>query len=424
MKNSPLPRAGDEAIGQIRVSTASPFNPRVVIGMIVAGILAFGALLLLLAFGSNIGAARDGRGHALSVSAVGYKALFTLVGSVGDARMIRSADDLATEDLVVVAIEPQTRPEAVAEMIEARSSRPTLFILPKWMTAPDPDRGGWVRAVFAGAGNDAAQSLGGGIVMEGGPTNGSPRIATGTDILDGLQVPIPASPQRVSGKALTTLVPIGFDGSIVARIGDQPHYVVADPDLLNNQGLDDPATARAALALIDALNPTGARGVGFDLTLNGLGDTGNPSLLRLAFEPPFLAMTLALLAAALLAGIHGAYRFGPVAPARRTIAFGKAALVENSAGLIRLAGREARLGPAYADVVRHEAARALNAPPALQGSELDAYLDRLSRAAMPRGDGDRRAFSELAGELAGASDRHRLMTAARALARWKRQVAR
>ena len=33
----------------------------------------------------------------------------------------------------------------------------------------------------------------------------------------------------------------------------------------------------------------------------------------LAFEPPFLAMTLALLVAALLAGLHGAFRFGPAA---------------------------------------------------------------------------------------------------------------
>ena len=120
---------------------------------------------------------------------------------------------------------------------------------------------------------------------------------------------------------------------------------LADPDLINNHGLRNAETARAALALIDALNSTGARQVDFDLTMNGLGARGAaPNLLQLAFEPPFLAMTLALFVAALLAGLHGAFRFGPARREERAIAFGKAALVENSAGLIRLAG--ARRGSA------------------------------------------------------------------------------
>jgi hypothetical protein len=141
------------------------------------------------------------------------------------------------------------------------------------------------------------------------------------------------------------------------------------------------------------------------------------SLLRLAFEPPFLAMTLALVAAALLAGLHGAFRFGPVRRPERAIAFGKAALVENSAGLVRLAEREARLGGAYADVVRQDVARAVHAPPSLETGDLDRHLDRL-------GPKDAPSFSELAAGLAAARDRHALMTAARALFRWKRDVVR
>ncbi len=40
----------------------------------------------------------------------------------------------------------------------------------------------------------------------------------------------------------------------------------------------------------------------------------------------------------------------------RAIAFGKAALVENSAALIRKAGRETQLAPRYVDTMRERAA--------------------------------------------------------------------
>ena len=140
-------------------------------------------------------------------------------------------------------------------------------------------------------------------------------------------------------------------------------------------------------------------------------------MLRLAFEPPFLAMTLALVIAALLAGLHGAFRFGPARREERTIAFVKTALVENAAGLIRLAGREARLGSAYADVVRQESASRTGAVQWLTQGEVDAYLDRFTRPGRP-------SFSQLARQLALARDRQALVAAARALFQWKKEIIR
>jgi hypothetical protein len=237
-----------------------------------------------------------------------------------------------------------------------------------------------------------------------------------------MSVPVARSPQTIEGDNVRPLASLPGGGkqgggSLIAQLGDQPHYVVADPDLLNNHGLRNPEVARAALALIDRLNWGEANGVDFDLTVNGLGAAGSMSMLRLAFEPPFLAMTLALVAAALLAGLHGAFRFGPVRRPERAIAFGKAALVENSAGLVRMAERETKLGGAYADVVRHELARAVHAPPSLDAGDLDRRLDRLG----PKGEP---GFSELAADLAVARDRMRLMAAARALFRWKKAIIR
>ena len=262
------------------------------------------------------------------------------------------------------------------------------------------------RAIAPGAGQMAARSLGGVAVSITENARNGRTWAEGEDILTGFRMPVPASPQTISGDEVTPLVRVPGatagkgSGALIAQLGAQPHYVLADPDLVNNHGLADAQTAQAALALIERLNSTDAEGVDFDLSVNGIGADTSKSLLRLAFEPPFMAMTLALVIAALLAGLHGAFRFGPVRREERAIAFGKAALVENSAGLIRQAEREAALGGAYADVVRQEVARTTGAPPWLQEGELDQYLNKLGRA-------DEASFSELAAELHMAGDRHR-----------------
>jgi hypothetical protein len=416
------------------MSQHQPFNPRLVVGLVVAGILAFAALVLLLAFGSRIGTGQDGRAHALSVSAVGYKGLVDLVGTFTETHLVEDVADLDTDHLAVIAVEPQSRAEDVRTILNLRGDRPTLIILPKWQTVPDRAHRGWVRGVIPGLGGSMAEVIGADVAVATYRSQGSDAPVEGQGALAGLRFPVPRAPQGIEGQGIEVLVPLGpangpagaapgkkpgaeapSGPALVARVGEGRLYVVADPDLVNNHGLRDPATARAALAMIERLNTDEPDLVDFDLTVNGLGAAQARSMLRLAFEPPFLAMTLALFVAALLAGLHGAFRFGPVRRPERAIAFGKAALVENSAGLIRLAGREARLGGAYADVVRQDVARAVHAPPGREAAETDAYLDRLG----PR---DGPSFSALAAELARARDRHALMAAARAMMRWKREV--
>ena len=212
---------------------------------------------------------------------------------------------------------------------------------------------------------------------------------------------------------MTQLIVAPDGKALPVQIGECQHYDLADRDLMNNHGLKDPRTARAALQILAALNSTGAETVSFDLTINGFGR--KPNALKLLFEPPFLALTLALVVAALMAGLHGAFRFGPQRREERAIAFGKSALVENSAGLFSFVRREHRAGGAYADLVAEEAARASGAPPNLRGAELEAYLDRLSPADRPR-------YSELAARAREASDRDELVSAARALYSWKKEL--
>jgi hypothetical protein len=397
----------------------NPFNAKLVIGLIVAGLLAFAALVLLLAFGSRIGPIHDSRAPALSVSATGFKGLVTLVGHFRETREISGTQNLATDDLVVVALDPNNRAEDLQRLLDLRRDRATLIILPKWATMPDPDHRGWVRALGPYAGPEGAALIGGKAEVRVSPhAVAADRFASGRDFLEGMQIPVPGNVQTIGGgEDLRPLVTLPNGDALIARMGTQPHYVAADPDLFDNHGLRDPAQARAALALIEALGSRAGAPVAFDLTVYGLAEDNSPSLLRTLLEPPFLAMTLALLIAALLAGLHGAFRFGQARREERAIAFGKAALVENSAGLIRIARRETRLGGAYAEIVRQDAARIAAAPAALQGEALDAYLDRLGR-------GDGPPFSALVARLAAARDKSELVAAARALFSWKKDIIR
>ena len=395
--------------------SASPFNPRLVVALAAASIAAFAALIFLLAHAEEPGPpGAEGRA-APSRSAIGYAGLVELTGRFRTAQVTTATEAMWAEDLLVVAVTGAGGPDAVAELLRRRGPRPTLLIMPKWLSQPDPQRRGWVRVGPPLAGRFSAQLLGRGVEVDVLDSGRPGRIASGDRFVSDLSLPVPNRAQVIGGGDLTPLVPVGNEGALLAQIGDGPHYVLADPDLVNNHGLSSAANARAALRLLDSLNATGSRTIYFDLSTGGAGGrpSNSPSLLRLAFEPPLLAMTLALLFAALLALYHGLFRFGPARREQRAIAFGKAALVENSAGLIRLARREARLGHAYADVVRSEAARLASAPAWLGGDKLDAYLDKLGRPGEAR-------FTELAGAMGRTHDRTTLMDAARALHRWMR----
>ena len=183
--------------------------------------------------------------------------------------------------------------------------------------------------------------------------------------------------------------------------------MIADPDLLSNQGISDVHQAAATLALLDWMNANDATTINFDVTLNGFGRS--PSPLKLAFEPPFLAMTLAIAAAVLLAAWQATARFGSPRRRGRAIAFGKAALIDNTAALVRKAGRQAMLGSRYVDVIRDRAAVVFGISTRLRDGALDDYLDQLE---------GRARFTQLAEAATSARDRHSALLAAQALHRW------
>src|SRR5262249_29905751 len=156
------------------------------------------------------------------------------------------------DDLLVLAIDDNTRPEDISWVRERRVARATLFILPKWRTIPNMRGGEWVSATGSGAGNQVAARLGFRLHLAANPPPGT--MGTGATMMAGTDLPAPAFPQVIEGPALRPLLTLPDGGILVAQIGDRPHYILADPDLLNNHGIHDPVRARAALTLLDTLN--------------------------------------------------------------------------------------------------------------------------------------------------------------------------
>jgi hypothetical protein len=201
---------------------------------------------------------------------------------------------------------------------------------------------------------------------------------------------------------------------ILTKSHTEPVYILSDPDLLNTQGIKNLATAKAGVAILQSLRK-GDGPILFDVTLNGFG--GSRSVLKLAFQPPFLGATLCLAAAALLMALQALTRFGAPRQAGRAIALGKQALADNSAALIRLARREARMAPRYLDLTRAGVAKTLGATGRLNETELNTLLDRQAERV-----GAEHRLAALTSEAAAVKDRAGLMRLAEKLYQGKTEM--
>ncbi|MGH6957404.1 MAG: hypothetical protein ACREEW_12140, partial [Caulobacteraceae bacterium] len=297
---------------------------------------------------------------------------------------------------------------------------PVLVVLPKWRAGADPERIGWgLKAGLLPPVDMPGEGLLAGLAVtrRKGVANAILSGAVGSPLAGvRLQTGAIDSMQTLSGKGWTPVLVDETGAAVLAEAPGRDVFVLAEPDLLDTQGLGDARTLAAAVAIVRGLR-AGDGPVIFDATLNGYKLERNP--LRLMFDPPFLAVTLCLIAALALAGFQGFCRFGAVRRAGRAIAFGKEALVDNSAQLVRLAGREAKMAPAYAALTRKAAARAVGAPRTLSGDSLTDFLDRLGAQ---RGLSD--TLAGLGFEAGRVEGREGLAALAGRLYRWRLEMTR
>ncbi len=417
-------------------TSGSAFNPRVMLAIIVAGALALAAYMVLTAYSPQLAKGNNGGAHALSNGATGFSALVALTKESGiDSEVYRDEGSPGENSLLVLTPDFMTSPDDVKELVGGHQSKgPTLIILPKWETRRHPYRTGWVERVgipfLSGLQMLPLKTWGEKLELEqDGQLSGAPSQKAKSEIAktpfatnfpeDGRPIRFLMPEQRQSLRCGQCTDSIRYpDGKVMvaAMWDDYPVYILADPDFLNNQGLKDKTAGVAALQLLDRLAEDGnAEWIAFDVTLNGLGK--QRSILRFLFEPPFLAITLCLVLAGVLAGWQAFNRFGPPARRRCEIALGKDALITSGAELMKQAGKDRHGAGVYARHMRDLLAQALKAPGGLDEAALESWLDRFTPP-------DMRKFSTLMQEMTRAANAEQMVIIGREMTRWRKGVLR
>jgi len=430
-------------------SNPAAFGARGTFVMIAAGFVAFIALLAWIGAGTPEG--NNGGAHGLGKGIAGYAALATMLAQDGQqVGYNRVPTQSGGNELLVLTPLPKAEAKDLNKLVQMRRAGvgPTIVVTPKWETEPlvtDPraPKSAWTRLFGAPPAPKGWTTIVGaslprwqGFLDHLGVTLGDSKSAPahGWHSADGATGPLPDDQIVLSGGGSddggAPLVPLvrSGDGRILAGYfadggsypaleamagiensadhsndtGDaqadrQPLVMVFEPDLLNNRGLADPATARAARRLVLAAAGRGVPRVVFDLSLAGLGAPKN--LMTLAFSPPFLAATICVILA--MAGVmwRGFARFGPAQAGDPGLPAGKVALVGGGAELLLRARRYHLIAGPYVDATRDRLALALGLPRRRPNAETDAAIERIQRAIAP----DSTPFGEAANKLATAT---------------------
>lgn len=407
---------------------ASPFPRSTVIGMLLVGALAFVALLWFLGHNTG-GSGNNGGAHVGGHGLNGYAGLAKML-EAEDLDVVRQRNRRGIETqpgLLILTPPPEADGKEIAKVVDARRYvGPTLVVTPKWFAmgaSGKKAKRGWVQIL----GTTAPQWKGfaDNVTVEVGTDKSAPAGGWRIGARQG-KLPDDRQVETGSGKGLIPIVNAGNGKVLAAWLDDDGYYpalndlagidpdyggedediypvvLVFEPDLLDNWGLADRATAMLARDLVLATADNRAQPFAFDMTFNGFGASRN--LLTLAFEPPFLAATLCLLLAALAVAWRAFHRFGPALQAAPEITNGKAALVANAAGLIRRTGRVHLVAAPYADAARDRIAQALGLP---RGTSADATERAIDAAQDRRGLAGPR-FAAAAAHLRAARKPHDL----------------
>jgi hypothetical protein len=392
-------------------------SPALAIGLVVVSALSLVGFAALSAYAPDFRDSSDGQAHVLSSSAIGFAGLKILLENEGMSVLIDRGlrGDVPTKPSLKILTPP---PGSTSSEIKTLcGATPCLVILPKWIVYADPIRRGRVMRM-APLPLDATSALlkdfSQGSKIDAAKGTSRPRLEDppGWPFIPKSLAQID-SLRTLSGNSWGGILETEDLDAVVAQLEKTQIFVLADPDLMNTQGLKDEGNSALAMTIVDQLRASDGPVV-FDVTLNGY--RRSEDILRAMFAPPFLGATFCALMAALLIGFHAFVRFGAPVRSQEGFALGKAALVDNTAQLVRVMGREPQMGVRYAAAMRNLVLRSLGLSRGTESRQIDAVL-----AALERRGGDLQ-FSALSVETQRVSRRSDLVTVARKLFQWRERI--
>lgn len=424
-----MSRADIPTQAAIKTQRGDGFSIITILLILFLGLASFGAFFALSGFAGDFESKSAGRANAISKSPNGYAGIVRLLSESGiETELFRDIDnsDKWFNTLEVYTLQ---RSGQIDGLEDISVNVPRLIVLPKWSVGRSQHKPGMYQRYGLVGRNALAENLSAfdetlDIARDDDVDTYALNSETLSDFgfVNGLSTTLDSA-QTISGTSLVPIVKTG-EKIVLGRIKDTDIYILSDPDLLANSGLKDLTGARIGYNLLVSLaksisvyddGETTDPIIHFDLTIHGMGTNNN--LIKVMLLPPFLAATLCLLAVGLLIGWRAFSRFGaPIVPLR-VFALGKQALAENSADLIRLAGREPNMAPGYAALIRKLTAKSVRVPKTLGDNEVLASLDRIGKRS--GASESLKALSETAPQVTTNTE---LMSFARKLYKWRQEI--
>ncbi len=395
--------------------SSNPFSVVTITALICVGIFSFIAIFALIGWSPDLVSKNRAGQHPYSNSALGYGGLIKLLEADGKSVSVtRLADTLNYSDGLLILTLPPYGFDRASPFDRSDVSQPALYVLPKWSGYADRQKPEWQKNTDLLARKSVSALL-----------SDFDEDAVVWRLRNPGKVVTPFGPQRadfehkmqvIESDSLEPVISVP-GGTLLAKLPGTEMYILSDPDLLNTFGLARRNNARFALGLISWLSEYDSSPVIFDATLHGFERSG--SLLKAMFDIPFLGATMLALITALMVGWAAFIRFGPPDKEVRTIAFGKKALADSSAGLVSMARREGQMAPGYLKLTRRALIRSLGLPHGLGDKDLGRTLEGIAKQRQLE-----TRWSNAAQKLTGpAQNRDDLRDKAGALWRWRKEIS-
>ena len=382
----PVPGPAAVELSEIEGEIEGGFSRRA-LGWIVGGTVAsFLAFVLLGVYGKDLDRRPTPEANTFSYSALGHHGLASFLIAMGLGVLPRQAPAGGVgPGRPLILAEPDARdPQRLKDLRQEARDRDArlVLVLPKWSPGPPrKNRPDWldrvvlrpsseVERVVRELGDEGLRKVT--VERPGGTLRctaawGSAEIGMRIDVEPQLLTPSPELDPVVSCSG----------GYLIARragAAAPATYLISDPDLLNNQGLDQDGNAEAVYQFL--AHDLAATSVVFDETIHGFNRV--PGLLAEALRFP---MVLGVLQSVLLLGVvlwAGIGRFGKPLPAASGIGAGKEVLIDNTAKLLANGGHAADSLLLYFRQTTRAVAAHYFLPPDLPESERLARLQRLT----------------------------------------------
>jgi hypothetical protein len=390
---------------------------RTVVILAVAAAALFTLALYLMVSQRNPDLSDSPGNHSFSSSAIGRKAFVDLLRGLDQPVVVYKYTERrapVSGSLVLIAEPLEPRYIAAAKRRFARAGA-ILFVLPKRRsvkTAKDGRFSAEIRLHPAARVQRVLRAIapGASLIRD---SSGQSWSRTGLG-----PAPTLSNAQLMRGGTMTPLV-ASRSGVLLAEIsaGRPRIWVLSDPDILANHGIDNGDNAIFAVRVIQTLLPAG-RTLVIDETLHAF--IKPPSFWAAFFRLPYLVVTVGLILLCLVLGLVGLSRFGKAVSSPPALKAGKDLLIENIADLMTRRGADATVLRTYARVAIDDVAARLHAPRARGEEAVIEWLQRLEpRQKVTRPIAE---LMERIGTFNAKRDSGDAVALAQGLSRWRREM--